>query len=657
MARLFGFGTGLGKAKPRRGSFSPPGREADTKRVGIFTRRALMIGAAQIAAMGYLGSRLYKLQIEEGGRYSTMAASNRVSGRMLAPPRGRVLDRAGVVLAGNKLNWRALLIPEETPDVAASLDAFAALVPLAEHERARVERDLHKHRRFIPLMLREFLSWEEMAKIEVNAPYLPGVIVDLGTTREYPFGPKFAHMVGYVAPPNEADVAENPLLSLPGMRVGRAGIEFSQDPKLRGRAGSVQLEVNAVGRVIRELDRNEGQQGSTVQLTIDNALQQDVLDVLGDESASAVVLDARNGEVLALTTTPSFDPSLFNSGVSAAQWAEWTSNRKAPLINKATAGLYPPGSTFKMAVALTALEARTIGPNDRIECPGYLDLGDTRFHCWSKYGHGALNLRGGLKNSCDVFFYEVARRTGIDRIAAMSHRLGLGTALDIELPGVRSGLIPTRQWRMSKGKIWNIGDTIVSGIGQGYIQVSPLQLATYCARISTGRAVQPHLVRSVDGVIQHGAEAADWPTLGLPETYLKAVREGMWAVVNEQGGTAPVAKLSNPAIQLAGKTGSSQVRRVTREQRERGFKSENLPWEYRPHALFVCFAPYDQPRYAVAVVVEHGNAGSAAAAPLGRDIMSSVLKRDPAGKSDQGQKLALGDLKDLIQDRAKGGAR
>ena len=345
-------------------------------------------------------------------------------------------------------------------------------------------------------------------------------------------------------------------------------------------------------------------------------------------------MDARNGEVLAMTTTPSFDPSLFNSGVSNAQWIEWTRNRRAPLINKAASGLYAPGSTFKMVVGLAGLEAKTITPGERITCPGFLDLGDTRFHCWSKYGHGGLDVRGALKNSCDVFFYEVARRTGIDRVALMANKLGIGVDLDIELPGVRRGLMPTRAWRMAQGKAWNIGDTISCGIGQGYIQTTPLALATYTARLASGRAVQPHLTRSIGGVIQKGNRPEDWPALGLPERSLHLARDGMWAVVNEAGGTAPGAKLPIAGMQLAGKTGSTQVRRVSREQRERGFKSENMPWEWRPHALFVCYAPYDAPRYAVAVVVEHGNAGAAAAAPLGRDIMIDVLTRDPANHQD-----------------------
>ncbi|HTB43732.1 MAG TPA: penicillin-binding protein 2 [Acetobacteraceae bacterium] len=607
----------------------------ETRRTGVFTRRALLLMGGQAALLGGLGVRLYQVQVAEAARYRTLSDENRISARMIAPPRGRILDRFGVVVAGNQTNWRAVLVAEQTNDVDATLDAFSQIIPLADHERARITRDVHRHRRFIPVMVRDFLTWDDMARIEVNAPDLPGIVVDAGTTRMYPFGEQLAHVVGYVAPPTEADVADDPLLSLPGIRIGRAGLEKYHDMALRGRAGAVQLEVNALGRVIRELDREEGQQGDEVGLTIDAGLQQAVLGHLGDESASAVVLDCRNGEVMAMATTPSFDPSLFNSGVPQAQWAEWSADKRAPLINKATHGLYAPGSTFKMAVAVAALEARTLSPTDRINCPGYLDLGDARFHCWRKGGHGSLDLRGGLKNSCDVFFYEVARRTGIDRIAAMANRFGLGTDLEIDLPSQRSGLIPTREWRIAQGHPWNLGDTIVSGIGQGYIQVTPLQLATYVARVATGRAVQPHLTRKLAGEAQPGAEASDWPLMRITDRSFAQVRDGMWAVVNEQGGTAPQARLTDPRWQMAGKTGSAQVRRVSREQRENtNFDSAKLPWEYRPHALFVCYAPYDAPRYAVSVVVEHGNAGAQMAGPIARDIMTDALQRDPANRTE-----------------------
>ncbi len=605
----------------------------DTQRTGVFTRRALLMMGGQVALLGALAARLYQVQVVEGARYATLAEENRVSGRLIAPPRGRILDRFGIVVGGNKLNWRALLIAEQTSDVAATLDSFARIVPLGDAERARIDREVRRHRRFIPIMVREFLNWDEMAAIEVNAPDLPGIMVDVGTTRMYPLGEQLAHVVGYVAPPTEADVADDADLALPGIRVGRAGLEKQYDLDLRGRAGMVQLEVNALGRVIRELDRQEGEPGGELGLTIDVGLQQAVLGRLGDESASAVVLDCRNGEVLAMATNPSFDPSLFNSGVSQAQWSAWAQDKRTPLMNRATAGLYAPGSTFKMAVAMAALESRAITPGDVVNCPGYLDLGDARFHCWRKGGHGTLDLRGGIKNSCDVFFYEVAKRTGIDRIAAMAHRFGLGTELEIDLPGVRNGFIPTREWRIGEGHPWNLGDTVVAGIGQGYIQVSPLQLATYAARVATGRKVEPHLTRKLAGELQTGSKPEDWAALGLSERSLHVVREGMFAVVNEQGGTAPQARLTDQRWQMAGKTGSAQVRRVSREQRENtNFDSSKLPWEFRPHALFVAYAPYDAPRYALSVVVEHGNAGAAMAGPIARDIMTDTLQRDPGGR-------------------------
>jgi penicillin-binding protein 2 len=606
-----------------------PRNEVDTR--AVFTRRAIALAGVQVGVLGLLGSKLYQVQVAQGHHFALLAKTNRVSTRLIAPPRGQLVDRFGVVLAGNRLNWRALLMVEQTQDAEATLDRFGMILPFEPHERTRLTREIGRHQRFIPVTVRDFLNWDQMAAIEANAPDLPGIVVDVGTTRQYPLGASLAHVVGYVAPPADADIADDPLLALPGTRVGRAGVEKFYEQRLRGRAGQVQLEVSPVGRVVRELDRQEGLPGPQIGLTIDAELQQSVLGHLGDESASAVVLDCTNGEVLAMATNPSFDPSLFNAGVSQAQWQEWQSDKRNPLINKAVAGVYSPGSTFKMAVGLAAMNAGVLSATDRIDCPGYLDLGDARFHCWKKGGHGSLDLHGGLKNSCDVFFYEVARRVGIDRIAALSHRMGLGTDLDIELPGVRRGLIPTREWRERRGHPWNMGDTIVTGIGQGYVQITPLQLATYVARIATGRAVQPHLTRDVDGVAQTGQQPADWPDLGLPEAMLQAVRGGMFAVVNEAGGSAPLARLDLPGVQLAGKTGSSQVRRVSRWVRENtNFDSSKLPWEERPHALFVAFAPYDNPRYALSVVIEHGNAGAAAAAPTARDIMTDVLTRDPA---------------------------
>jgi len=601
-------------------------RREEERRRSIFTRRALMLAAGQTALFGFLGSRLYRLQVVEGERYAMLAEENRISARLIPPPRGRVLDRNGAVVAGNQLNWRALLVAEQTQDVGATLETFSRIVPLTEQEVARIEREVRRRRRFVPVSVREFLSWEEMARIEVNAPDLPGILIDVGTTRYYPEAEHLAHIVGYVAPPAERDMDGDPLLELPGIRVGRAGIEKHHDQVLRGRAGAVQLEVNAVGRVIRELDRREGVPGQDVQISVDAGLQKAIRERI-EEGTSVVVLDARSGEVLAMASQPSFDPNLFNSGISAQQWREWTRNRATPLINKATNGLYAPGSTFKMIVGLAALEARVATPGDRVFCPGHMDLGDTRFHCWQRRGHGNLDLRGALKHSCDVYFYEMAKRVGIDRIAAMANRFGLGVDLEIELPGTKRGLVPTRAWRQAQGKPWNLGDTVVHGIGQGFYQITPLQLATMAARLATGRAVQPHLTRSIGGRPVRGGRAEDWPLLGIPERDLRLVREGMWAVVNEEGGTARSSRLPAQFGVMAGKTGSVQVRRVSREQRERGFRVESMPREWRPHALFVAFAPYDNPLYACSVVVEHGMSGAIAAGPLARDALIETFTR------------------------------
>jgi len=601
-------------------------REEERRRT-IFTRRAALLGTLQLGALGFLGHRLYRLQIEEGRRYATLAEENRVSARLFAPPRGRILDRRGDVVAGNRLNWRALLVAEQTADVTATIETFSRIVPLQDHEKARIERDIRRNRRFVPVILREFLSWEEMAAIEVNAPDLPGVSVDMGTTRIYPETEHLAHVLGYVGTPTEQDAGEEGLVHLPGMRVGRAGLERFHDRVLRGRAGAVQVEVNAVGRVIRELDRREGIPGQDVQISVDTGLQKAIRNKI-EEGTTAVLLDARNGEVLAMATKPSFDPNIFNSGVSAAQWRQWTASRSTPLINKATNGLYAPGSTFKMVVALAALEAKVCRPGDIVHCPGHFDFGDTRFHCHKQSGHAGMNMRTAIAQSCDVYFYEMARRTGMDKIAAMSHRFGLGVDLDIELPGTRRGLVPTRGWRQAQGHPWNIGDTIVHGIGQGFYQLTPLSLAVMTARLATGRAVQPHLTRAIAGQPLRGGKPEDWPSLGIPDADLRVVREAMWAVVNG-GGTAGIARLPGQLGSMAGKTGTTQVRRVTREQRERGFNVANLPREWRPHALFVAYAPYDNPVFALSVIVEHGTSGSGAAAPLARDILVEAFQRLP----------------------------
>jgi penicillin-binding protein 2 len=611
--------------------------KTEKSRRAVFTRRVLLLGLGKTALLGVLGARLWQLQVKESERYAVLAEENRVSMRLLPPPRGRITDRFDVPIAENRLNWRAMLVAERTDDVSATLATFTQIVPLTDGERTRIERDVRRRRRFVPVLVREFLEWEDMARLEVNAPDLPGILTDVGQSRTYPFGELFAHLVGYVAPPAEADLDGDPMLQLPGIRIGRAGLERAHDRALRGRAGRVQLEVNVVGRVIRELDRQEGTPGQDVTTTLDAGLQAVVAKRIENDSAAVVVLDARNGEVMAMASSPSFDPNIFAEGVSAAQWRAWTTNRRNPLVNKAVSGLYAPGSTFKMVVALAAMEGRVVTPAERIFCPGVTQLGDSKFHCWKRGGHGALDMREAIKQSCDCYFYEVARRVGIDRIAAMSRRFGLGVELELELPGARTGLVPTREWkRATQGVAWQQGETLVHGIGQGFTQVTPLQLAVMTARmVNGGRAIQPHLTRAVGGQLVRGHRPEDWPLMGIPDAQLRLMADSMAGVVNERGGTAWASRLpAELGAAMGGKTGTTQVRRITMAERERGLRrQEDLPYEWRHHALFVGFAPVENPVYAMSVIVEHGGGGSAAAAPVARDVLIETLTRDPARRT------------------------
>ncbi|MBM3480592.1 MAG: penicillin-binding protein 2, partial [Alphaproteobacteria bacterium] len=444
-------------------------------RARTFTRRSLLLLGGQLGLFGVLAGRLYWLQVVESEKYQTLSDTNRISLRLVPPVRGRVLDREGEPLAVNRPNYRIVVVPELTGNVGATLDALATLLPVGEADRRRIMRDVARKRRFLPIVVRENLSWEDVGRVAVNTQDLPGVQFDVGFAREYPRGMDFAHVVGYVAPPAEADLTGDPLLELPDFRIGRNGIERVYDLAMRGRGGTSQLEVNAVGRPIRELDRVDGDPGQDVALTIDAGLQRFCMQRLSqEESAAAVVMEVETGEVLASSSWPSFDPNDFATGIPAGLWRELLADTRGPLTNKVVSGQYAPGSTYKMVVALAGLEAGVIAPDHRIHCPGHMDLGDNRFHCWRRGGHGAVDMVEAIQQSCDVYFYELSRRVGIDRISAMSRRFGLGQSLGIDVPGERAGLMPTRAWKEAiHGKPWAQGDTLVAGIGQGFVLATP----------------------------------------------------------------------------------------------------------------------------------------------------------------------------------------
>ena len=465
----------------------------------------------------------------------------------------------------------------------------------------------------------------------MNAPSLPGISAEVGQNRSYPLDEDFAHVVGYVGPVSERDLAEvndpEPVLQIPEFQIGKIGVERWREDILRGHAGHKRIEVNALGRVMRELERNDPTQGANIRLTIDAALQNFTQRRLKGESAAAVAIDVTNGDILAIASAPSFDPNLFVTGISQRNYDKLTKNERRPLANKAVQGAYPPGSTFKMVTALAALDARAITPEERVFCPGYYELGGRRFHCWRRGGHGTVNLAQALTESCDVFFYEVAQKVGIDKIAEVGRKLGLGQRHELPMSAVSEGVMPDKEWKKTKYKQeWRVGDTINASIGQGYVLTTPLELAVMTARLATGRAVTPRLIARVNEVPEPDQEMAQ---MGFEFSHIQAMRQGMFDVMNSERGTARSARIQDPLMQMAGKTGTAQVRNISALERADGvITNDDLPWESRDHALFVGFAPYDDPKIAISVVVEHGGGGSAVAAPIARDILLAAMTQD-----------------------------
>lgn len=594
----------------------------------LLSRRALLLGGVQLGFMGMLGLRMRYLQVEQSDEFRLLAEENRVNIRLIPPARGEIFDRNGVPLARNEPSYRITIVREDAKNVDEVIRHLSTLVELDPDFLERARAEMRRSAPFLPVTVADHVTWEEMSRVAVNAPALPGVTPEVGLSRQYPLDGDFAHVVGYVGPVSDYDLSKienpDPLLRIPRFQIGKVGVEAKHEKLLRGSAGTKRVEVNSVGRVMRELGRQEGEQGSNLQLTMDQGLQSYIQARLGNESAAAVVMDCRNGDLLAINSSPTFDPNLFVTGISVKDYKALTENKYRPLAAKSVQGTYPPGSTFKMVTALAALEEGLVTSADTVWCPGHLEVSNRKFHCWKRAGHGHMTLEQALRESCDVYFYEVALELGIDRISAMADRLGLGHRHDIPLSGVARGLNPTKTWKEQvRGQSWLPGDTVNASIGQGFVLASPLQLAIMTARLASGRQLLPRLVKPAGGPEAAVEEA---PSLGINENNLRLIRKAMFAVSNNRRGTAYGSRIIEDGYRLAGKTGTSQVRNITAAERAAGVtRNEDLPWERRDHALFVNFAPYENPEIAVAVVVEHGGGGSTAAAPIARDITLQAL--------------------------------
>ena len=598
----------------------------DNDKGKVLIRRSLIMALMKFLLLLVIIARLYYLQVYQADKYKTLADENRISTRLLVPPRGIIYDRNGMVVASNQQNFQALIVAEQAPNVQETLDAFKKLMPLSEAEEEKIKKDLKRNRSFVPIKIKDNLTWEEVSRIQLNAPDLPGIVIDEGLTRYYPYGASMAHFLGYVSSVSDKDVKDDPLLEVPGFKIGKSGIEKFFEKDLRGESGNLKQEVNAYGRIMKEIERVDGTPGKDVNLTIDARLQQKAFELFGEESGAAVLLDVHTGEILAFVSAPSFDPNMMTQGLSQKEWNELLKNERNPLTNKAISGQYSPGSTFKMVVAMAALEAGIIKPETRSFCAGKMSLGNHVFHCWKKQGHGHLNVVEALQHSCDIFFYETAQKLGIEKIAEMARRFGLGAKMNIGLENEKAGLIPDKEWKLRRfGEPWQQGESLISGIGQGYILTTPLQLATMTARlVNGGYAVMPTFTKLSD------ADKGKIKKMDVSQANLELMKEGMYAVVNKPGGTAFMSQFNYQGERMGGKTGTTQVRRITMKERREGIKKEEeLPWRLRNHALFVGYAPHDNPKYAVAVLVEHGGGGSSVAAPLAGKILKEAVMLDP----------------------------
>ncbi len=603
-----------------------------------FTRRAILLGFGAGVGFAVLAGRLHHIQVNEADRFAVLSDGNQFNYRLLTPSRGRILDRFGEPLAENEENYTVQIVAENAKDPAMVLDRLSRIVPMSEERKQGLLREISRTPVFRAVTVAENLNWDTFVQVNLHAPELPGVLPLVGETRSYPKGPLFAHVTGYVGQADQEMAGNDPLLRSPNFRVGRDGMEQALDPELRGGAGSLKVEVDAFGRVVRELPdpATAARPGNDVRLTLDAGLQEYAVERLSEErAASAALLDIHNGDILALASYPAYDPNVFARRITQTEYDALLADEANPLFKKAIAGQFPPGSTFKPIVAMAAARHGAMRPGERVFCNGGFQFGNRRYACWSR--HGSVDLHDAIKHSCNVYFYEAARRLGIERLAEVAREFGISELPDIGLPGVRAGVMPDDAWkRATMGEPWYPGETISAGIGQGFITSSSLQLATMTARLASGRRVLPRLV--LDG------GAPQFETLDYAEDAFAVMRRGMRGVCHEPGGTAYNtlrAVLTERGVEMAGKSGSAQARNISAAERATGvIRNENLTWRLRDHALFIAYAPFDAPRYAVAVIVEHGSAGSRVSGPMARDILIAAMDRN-SGRSPASPIAAL----------------
>jgi penicillin-binding protein 2 len=637
------------------------GEDFGVRKVQTINRRMFIIGAAKLIVFTGIIARLFSLQITENKKYLTLSDKNRLREWRLPPIRGEFLDYFGNIIAGNLKVYQLHVVPEEVEDFKYLMVRLKEILNLSNNEFKKILKQKDKQKSWETLIISKNLNWEQFTKVNYFLHDLVGAKPVLSVSRNYPFDENYTHILGYVSEASEKDILNNEAIKnkhVPGLKVGKTGLEKTFENELIGTNGIQRYEVNAYGKRISQLDHTDGLNGKTIQLTIDTDIQKLCSELLKDVAGSISVMDIYTGEIVAMQSSPSFDPNLFLFGINNDDWQLIRNNPLKPLVNKTLSGLYSPGSTFKPIVALSALENGIIDENFKVNCTGKIEMYGQTYHCWKKKGHGVVSLKNAMKQSCDTYFYEIARKLGVDRLKETSLKFGLGEkVLNETFNNEKKGLIPDTKWKKNNlGKGWVIGETLITGIGQGYTQTTPLQLCQMTAQLANGGfKIYPKIVvdensksaEEIRIIINENRKELNKKNTGLKDATellgflnkkeheplfkysrnIKLVREAMFASTNEVRGTSYSSRIEDPKYQFAGKTGTSQVRRITKAARELDLNTSEIPYNERDHALYIAFGPYKNPRYAVSIVVEHGGSGSSTAAPIAKKLFKLIIDK------------------------------
>ena len=592
----------------------------DKKQYSVLNRRTFFLYLFKVSFFGIVGWRLYDIQIKDSQKYKTLSKNNQIDVEIIYPLRGKIYDINNKILASNIKVFDVYIIPENTNNINKSLNELNQIIKIDFSDRRKIIELSKKVKKFEKIKVLENINWSDLEKIESNKLNIEGIFISQDYMRIYQHKNTVSHLIGYTNKPNREEVELPFIANMPNLEIGKDGIEKSFNPNLIGKSGQREIEVNSYGRVIREISRQDSKKGNDIQITIDLRIQQYALNLLKEHKAgSAVLMDINNGNILCMVSTPSYNPNKIIQKPNKEYWDSILENELSPLTYRCIQGLYAPGSTFKMVVAIAGIVHGVIDTNTKHFCSGKIGLGDRLYHCWKNNGHGLMNVSDAIKESCDVFFYEISKKIGIDKIAKVAEDFGLGRIYDLPLPNQKKGIIPSRDWKKKKyDESWYPGETLISAIGQGFVLTNPLQLAVMTSIIaSNGKNVKPNIIKQKNDI--------EFEKLEKYQNAIKIIKNSMFKVVNENKGTAYNSR--SETAPFAGKTGTSQVRRITVAEREsEDFRKKEVEWKKRDHALFVGYMPVENPRYAVSVVIEHGGSGASTAAPIAKDIFQFTKK-------------------------------